>query len=59
MGSTVNPMDKGGQQYKELWRDSDPMDRNANGRTKSGLYRLFIPAYEALEGFLPIRKRHR
>lgn len=51
MGSTVNPMDKGGQQYKELWRDSDPMDRNANGRTKSGLYRLFIPAYEALEGF--------
>lgn len=51
MGSTVNPMDKGGTQYKELWRDSDPEDRNANGRTKTGLYRLFIPAYEALEGF--------
>ena len=51
MGSTVNPMDKGGKQYKELWRDSDPDDRNANGRTKTGLYRLFIPAYEALEGF--------
>jgi len=51
MGSTVNPMDKGGNQYKELWRDSDPNDRNANGRTKTGLYRLFIPAYEALEGF--------
>jgi len=51
MGSTVNPMDKGGKQYKELWRDSDPTDRNANGRTKTGLYRLFIPAYEALEGF--------
>lgn len=51
MGSTVNPMDKGGQQYKELWRDSDPLDRNANGRTKTGLYRLFIPAYESLEGF--------
>ena len=51
MGSTVNPMDKGGKQYKELWRDSDPNDRNANGRTKTGLYRLFIPAYEALEGF--------
>ena len=50
MGSTVNPMDKGGKQYKELWRDSDPDDRNANGRTKTGLYRLFIPAYEALEG---------
>ena len=51
MGSTVNPMDKGGTQYKELWRDSSPEDRNANGRTKTGLYRLFIPAYEALEGF--------
>ena len=51
MGSTVNPMDKGGKQYKELWRDSDPEDRNANGRTKTGLYRLFIPAYESLEGF--------
>ena len=51
VGSTVNPMDKGGNQYKELWRDSDPDDRNANGRTKTGLYRLFIPSYEALEGF--------
>lgn len=51
VGSTVNPMDKGGNQYKELWRDSDPEDRNANGRTKTGLYRLFIPAYESLEGF--------
>ena len=51
MGSTVNPMDKGGQQYKEIWRDSDPTDRNANGRTKTGLYRLFMPAYESLEGF--------
>ena len=51
VGSTVNPMDKGGNQYKELWRDSNPDDRNANGRTKTGLYRLFIPAYEALEGF--------
>lgn len=51
VGSTVNPMDKGGNQYKELWRDSDPTDRNANGRTKTGLYRLFVPAYEALEGF--------
>ena len=51
VGSTVNPMDKGGKQYKEIWRDSDPDDRNANGRTKTGLYRFFVPAYEALEGF--------
>ena len=51
VGSTVNPMDKGGEEYKALWEDSNPDERNANGRTKSGLYRIFIPAYEALEGF--------
>jgi len=51
VGSTVNPMDKGGQEYKELWKDSDPKMRNENGRTRTGLYRLFMPAYESLEGF--------
>ena len=51
VGSTVNPMDKGGEEYKTLWEDSNPNERNANGRTKSGLYRIFIPAFEALEGF--------
>jgi len=51
VGSTVNPMDKGGKEYKDLWRDSNPTERNANGRTRSGLYRLFIPAYDSLEGF--------
>ena len=51
VGSTVNPMDKGGDEYKNLWEDSDPSERNANGRTRSGLYRIFIPADEALEGF--------
>ena len=54
VGSTVNPMDKGGKQYKDLWKDSDPLERNANGRTVSGLYRLFIPAQESLEGFFDI-----
>ena len=51
VGSTVNPMDKGGEEYKNLWEDSDPTERNDNGRTRSGLYRLFIPADHALEGF--------
>jgi len=54
VGSTVNPMDKGGRQYKNLWKDSNPLERNANGRTVSGLYRLFIPAQESLEGFFDI-----
>ena len=54
VGSTVNPMDKGGKEYKDLWKDSNPTERNANGRTRSGLYRLFIPAYDSLEGFFDI-----
>ncbi len=54
VGSTVNPMDKGGKEYKDLWGDSSPMERNSNGRTRSGLYRLFIPAYESLEGFFDV-----
>ena len=57
VGSTVNPMDKGGKEYKDLWRDSDPDQRNKNGRTRSGLYRLFIPAYDSLEGFFDIHGR--
>jgi len=57
VGSTVNPMDKGGKEYKNLWEDSNPMERNANGRTRTGLYRLFIPAYESLEGFFDIYGR--
>ena len=51
VGSTVNPMNKGGDEYRGLWEDSNPNERNNNGRTRSGLYRIFIPAYDALEGF--------
>ena len=51
MGSTVNPLDKGGKEFRDLYYDSNPDDRNSNGRTRSGLYQLFVPAYEALEGF--------
>jgi len=54
VGSTVNPMNKGGEEYRDLWKDSDPNERNQNGRTRSGLYRIFIPAYNALEGFFDI-----
>ena len=54
IGSTVNPLDKGGRNYRDLWDMSNPLDRNSNNRTKSMLYRIFIPAYEALEGFFDI-----
>jgi len=51
VGSTVNPLDKGGSNFKKMVYSSDPSERNDNGRTKTGLYKIFIPAYEALEGF--------
>tara|TARA_R110002020_G_scaffold70277_3_gene182479 strand:+ start:28 stop:1809 length:1782 start_codon:yes stop_codon:yes gene_type:complete len=54
VGSTVNPMNKGGEEYRDLWKDSDSNERNQNGRTRSGLYRIFIPAYNALEGFFDV-----
>jgi hypothetical protein len=52
MGSTSNALSKGGQNYKNLYEDSDPYTRNANGQTKSGLYSLFIPMEWNMEGFI-------
>ena len=52
MGSTVNALAKGGQNFKDLYHDSDPKKRNANGQTKSGLYSLFIPMEYNMEGFI-------
>jgi hypothetical protein len=54
LGSTVNPLDKGGKEFRDLYYDSNPSERNKNGRTRSGLYHLFIPAYDALEGFFDV-----
>jgi len=51
VGSTVNPLDRGGRQFRDLYDSSNPKERNENGRTKSGLYSIFVPAYDALEGF--------
>lgn len=52
MGSTVNAKAKGGEEGKKMWDDSDIEKRNSNGRTKSGLYRLFIPFEYNAEGFI-------
>lgn len=54
MGSTVNELSKGGQQFKELYYDSDVTQRNSNGQTKSGLYSLFIPMEHNYEGYIDI-----
>ncbi|WP_395073889.1 hypothetical protein [Flavobacterium sp.] len=52
--STVNPMEEGGQEYFDVWNNSDVNDRNDNGSTKSGLYRIFIKARFCLEGFFDV-----
>jgi hypothetical protein len=52
MGSTSNALDKGGDNYKKMYNDSDVRHRNANGQTKSGLYALFIPMDYNYEGYI-------
>ena len=52
MGSTSNALSKGGQNYKDMYMDSDPRKRSANGQTKSGLYALFIPMEWNFEGYI-------
>ena len=51
-GSTSNALDKGGDNFKKLYNDSDVTKRNRNGQTKSGLYSLFIPMEWNYEGFI-------
>jgi len=52
MGSTSNALDKGGDNFKKLYYDSDVTKRNRNGQTASGLYSLFIPMEWNYEGFM-------
>jgi hypothetical protein len=51
--STVSEIEKkGGKNFKKIYEQSNPNERDPNGRTVSGLYRLFIPADDGLEGFI-------
>jgi len=52
MGSTSNALDKGGNNFKKLYYNSDVTKRNRNGQTASGLYSLFIPMEWNYEGFM-------
>ncbi len=52
MGSTSNALDKGGDNFKKLYYNSDVTTRNRNGQTSSGLYSLFIPMEWNYEGFM-------
>lgn len=44
--TTVELLESGNEAFFQLWRDSNPLERDENGHTKSGLYRYFTPAYE-------------
>lgn len=52
MGSTCNAQAKGGKEGKELYYGSDVKQRSKNGRTKTGLYNIFIPFDYNAEGFI-------
>jgi hypothetical protein len=52
MGSTCNALDKGGDNFKRIYYDSDVTKRNRNGQTRSGLYSLFIPMEWNYEGYI-------
>lgn len=54
MGTTANAQDSGGEEYKDIYMNSDITKRDQNGQTISGLYSLFIPAFDNLEGFIDI-----
>jgi hypothetical protein len=49
--TTVESMEKdGGANLKMIWDESDPKDLNDIGQTRSGLIRMFIPAYYGYRG---------
>lgn len=52
MGSTCNSKAKGGEGFQKLFNSSNPLKRNKNGQTASGLYALFIPMEWNYEGFI-------
>jgi hypothetical protein len=51
--TTVEELDrKGGQAALDIYDDSNYSERKKDGRTISGMYRYFKPAYYGLEGFI-------
>jgi len=51
--TTVADMESGGgEAFNHLCNQSKFYERGPTGQTKSGLFRLFIPAYDGLEGFI-------
>lgn len=53
MFSTVNAGDKGGDNFKEIFMDSDPNGKlDKYGRTTTKLKRFFIPGYRGVLGYI-------
>lgn len=50
--TTVNPPDKGGEEYKIVWDGSDQLSKGSDTGTESGLFRIMIPSYIGLEGYI-------
>lgn len=50
--TTVNPPKEGGDEYKHIWEKSNQLDANYLGETKTGLYRIMIPAYFGFAGYI-------
>lgn len=46
--TTVEEMENGGGDFHKLTKRSNPLVRDDNGRTTSGLYTYFLPAYRAV-----------
>lgn len=45
--TTVDEMEKGGEEYEKVWKASNQWDRDELGMTKTGMYRIFLPADES------------
>lgn len=54
LGSTLNPLDKGGEEFQTLYLGSDITKRDTNGETSTGLYSYFLPAHQNYERFTDI-----
>lgn len=49
MPSTVNDLDAGGAQFKALY-DGSEIEKMEYGKTPTGMWAYFVPAYDGLEG---------
>lgn len=52
MPTTCNPPTDGGAEYREVWEGSDQSKADYLGQSKTGLYRIFIPAYYGFDGYI-------